>query len=45
VRGVELVAQFLRDEVFPLMGILRGVIPEPAFTSPMHPQRNAFTDI
>ena len=35
-------AQFRRDEVLPSMGILRGGIPAPAFTSPMRPQRDTF---
>jgi len=35
-------AHVWRDEVLPLMGILRGGIPAPAFSSPMRPQRNTF---
>jgi len=39
-----LVAQVRRDEVFALMGKLRGGIPEPPFTTTMRPQRKAFTE-
>jgi hypothetical protein len=31
-----------RDEVLPPMGILRGGIPAPVLTSPLHHQRNTF---
>ena len=35
-------AQFRPHEALPSMGILRGGIPAPAFTSPISPQRNKF---